>query len=69
MTCPHCGRSLLPVTRPETAPWLCLECHRGWWSAELTVAAKDAYRPEYRDFGYGQTARLIAETAAEEQHG
>ena len=60
MNCPRCGNPLRSVALSKaTPPWLCHECHRGWWNAELTPAARDAYRYEYHDFGADHVARQI----------
>lgn len=58
--CPKCGRPLQPVALgPDTAPWLCNECHRGFWSAELTDIARGRYRPRHHDWGLGTPATAI----------
>lgn len=52
-TCPGCGAALTAVDvsrRPDTPPWLCGNCSRGWWNAELS--ARGAYDPILRDFGH-----------------
>lgn len=53
--CPGCGEPLQPVVTddPQTPPWVCRECDRGWWNAELAPDAARFYRPEFRDFGRG----------------
>lgn len=34
--CPACGRPLAPVVAsPDSAPWLCHPCGRGWFAAEI----------------------------------
>lgn len=49
MTCPQCGSGLTAVVADaQTAPYLCPDCRRGWWPAELDHAA--AWRPDTRDF-------------------
>ncbi len=41
--CPECGGLLLAVEdQPDTAPWLCDRCHRGFWSAELSDQPREA---------------------------
>lgn len=58
--CPKCGKPLAPVALdPDTAPWLCNECHRGFWSAELTDVARARYRHRHHDWGQGAPAQAI----------
>lgn len=53
--CPHCGNELTPIALgPDTAPWLCAGCHRGYFNAELTSEARARYRPAARDYGTGK---------------
>lgn len=53
LDCPQCGGPLAPVILdPETAPWLCNHCALGFWSAELSNAARKDWRPKERDFGF-----------------
>ena len=53
MRCPGCGTLLAPsVGPPDSAPWVCADCRRSFWGAELTPEACQAWRPERRDFGY-----------------
>lgn len=50
--CPEDG-TLLQLVEPgsaQDAPWLCLECSRAWWPAELTPAARAAWSTDARDF-------------------
>jgi hypothetical protein len=50
LSCPHCGALLEPyVGTPESAPWLCQNCRRGWFAAELTPEARKAWRPLEKD--------------------
>ena len=56
--CPQCGGLLLAVEdQPDTAPWLCDRCHRGFWSAELSDQPREAIEPEQMD---ARMARLLA---------
>ena len=66
--CPNCGAECYPVVLgPESAPWVCMICRTGWWVAELTRAARLAWRPEHRDFGYGMArAAIVAARDAEQ---
>lgn len=58
--CPSCGQPLTHVALgPDSAPWLCTPCARGFWQAELTPAARDAYRPRRHDWGLGDDALSI----------
>lgn len=65
--CPKCGRPLDPVDLgPETAPWLCPDCHLGFFNAELSVVARHLYRPRHHDWGRGTPARALREAVAKE---
>lgn len=56
MTCPKCGAQLQPVALdPNTAPWLCRGCRRGFFACELTKEARAIYRPQHDDWGLGLT--------------
>jgi hypothetical protein len=74
-TCPTCGAQLVPVLgSPVTPPWLCAGCAHGFWCAELSRAARAAWRPRYRDHGYGESAAKVhaareAELAAARERG
>lgn len=61
--CPSCGRPLeVAATRsldPDTAPWLCNACRRGFWAAELSAEARAAYRVEFHDYGHGPAATAV----------
>ena len=60
--CPSCGRPLevAPIQfGPDTAPWLCNACHRGFWSAELTVEARASYRTKFHDWGQGSPGAAV----------
>ncbi len=49
--CPKCARELQPVALvPDSAPWLCNECHLGFWAAELTDEARACYKPPLVEF-------------------
>jgi hypothetical protein len=66
LKCPRCGRYLVipdaAVLNSETAPWLCVECHRGYHESELDRAAD--YRRITNDWRYGD-AELRQALAAE----
>lgn len=40
--CPLCGQPLqvIGTLDPQTAPWGCYPCGRGWWVAELAAASQ-----------------------------
>lgn len=65
-TCPICNGRLTPITLdPDTPPWLCPACSRGWWNAELNLDL--TADPEGRGWGsYSRNRRVIA--AAEAEH-
>jgi hypothetical protein len=71
MTCPNCGGALTgpAFVNLQTPPYTCARCHLGWWVAELTTDARAAWRPRFRDFGYGPVAQAIAEAVAAEIAG
>lgn len=53
MTCPNCGKRLLhdlDPADPSTPPYQCLDCVRGWWPAEITKQAREAWDPTTRSF-------------------
>jgi hypothetical protein len=67
-TCPQCGGELAPVAGDaDSAPWLCAPCSRGWWPAELSAAARAAYRPEFADHGVDAAALAITKQRHEER--
>ena len=48
-TCPGCGANLDAVALdPDSAPFACQGCSRGWWRAELTRAARLAWNVPLR---------------------
>lgn len=64
-SCPGCGGGLAPVVLdPQTAPWLCTRCHRGWWPGELLADHRVAWRRSQWDFG-ALTARVAEHVAAD----
>ena len=68
--CPKCGKELAPHAGDwQDAPWLCSDCHRGFFSCELSPRARENYRPHHHDWGLdiGATFSLKAERAAELQ--
>lgn len=57
LDCPGCGGQLTPhAGHPQSTPWICNECARGWWVAELTREARIHYRPSHHDWGYDRAA-------------
>ena len=49
-TCPTCGKPLDALALdPETTPFVCRSCARGWWQAELDAQA--LHDPVTGDFG------------------
>lgn len=65
-TCPNCANALLAVVgSPESAPWLCTACHRGWWPAELTDEARSTWNPMVRAFIRSDRAAARAAVAAD----
>jgi hypothetical protein len=44
------------VLDPQCTPWVCRMCARGFWTSELTNAARKMYRPQYHDWGFGPEA-------------
>ncbi|MDE2096452.1 MAG: hypothetical protein KGL39_04340 [Patescibacteria group bacterium] len=59
-TCLKCGQRLVACALgPDTAPYLCVDCHQGWFVAELSEWARSRYRPEHGDFGLGTPAKAI----------
>lgn len=66
LTCLNDGASLDMVSQPpHTPPWRCSVCNHGWWNAELTDAARAAWRFEFQDFG-DQTVTILAAVALEQ---
>lgn len=60
MTCPSCGSRLVAVlARPDSAPWLCEVCRRGFFVAELSREAVAAWRLPEHDHGFGEVARMV----------
>jgi hypothetical protein len=66
--CPICGVPLTAIdtgTNRESPPWGCYEnCLRGWFNAELTPEARDAWNPALQDWGE-LTPQIIAACYAE----
>lgn len=60
-TCTNCGgplELLEPPPNPDTPPFLCARCARGWWPAEVTAPARELWRPMLRSFDAGDRADL-----------
>lgn len=49
---PHAGY-------PDSAPWICTRCHRGFFVAELSTEARNCYRNLFHDWGYGEGGRNV----------
>lgn len=49
---PHAGY-------PDSACWICTECHRGFFVAELSAEARLCYRPLFHDWGSGEPGRKV----------
>lgn len=61
-TCPTDGKALRlldPVPTADTPPFLCDECVRGYWPAELTPAARALWDPLLRTHGTGEAAEVV----------
>lgn len=60
-SCPGCGAQLAPVVLgPDSAPWLCVICVRGWWVAELSQAARAGWVQSLRSFSWPATRGAVA---------
>ena len=69
ISCPKCGKALQPVALgPETAPWLCADCARGYFAAELTTEARALYRPHRDDWGLGSPLGTLVEKEVADAH-
>lgn len=52
-TCLACGQELTVfIGDPDCAPWLCNTDRLAFWTCELAPEARQAYRPQHRDFGH-----------------
>lgn len=66
MNCPNCGKKLTVLVgiEPDSAPYACFDCVRGWWPAEMTPKARACWDPVTRSHGsseVGQVVRLEAQ--------
>lgn len=51
LTCLICGSQLQPVVLgPDSAPWLCHVCHRGYWVCELGDDGRRGWERKHRSF-------------------
>ncbi len=70
LDCPACGGQLQPhVGEAQSCPWLCNNCHLGFWTAELQPGTRAHYRPHLKDWGWGahiQPLRLARLTEFDE---
>ena len=65
---PCCGVQLTPhAGHHEAAPWFCAQCHRGFWAAELTPAARSLYRPLFHDWGLSLESAVLREAVDRER--
>jgi hypothetical protein len=65
-TCPSCGRDLVELDPPpnsQSAPWTCYPCVRGWWPAELTLAARECWDSVRRSFRAGEAGSVVRNAA------
>jgi len=61
-SCPRCSAGLTAVVQgPDSAPWLCRPCRRGWWAVELTAGSRAIYRKERDDFRPALATRIAVE--------
>ena len=52
LRCLKCGGELISTAlHPSSAPWVCTECHLGYFEAELSTEARLNYRDQLHDFG------------------
>ena len=52
LTCLKCGGDLTPTALgPQSAPYVCLECHHAYFAAELSQEARPHFRKDQHDFG------------------
>lgn len=67
--CPNCGAQLTPVTGPggDTPPWVCHLCRLGWWCAELTADAREAWQSCTQTFRWDALAGIQAAIVLERQ--
>ena len=64
--CPNCGARLSWVVADwQSAPWVCRDCVRGWWAAELAPDAQLAWDPPTHDQG-PQVGREVGRSIKEE---
>jgi hypothetical protein len=70
-TCLLCGGALSPTAQgPHSPPWHCSPCFWSWWTAQLTKAARDSFRPDTHDFSDPTIADAVdAEVAEAAQRG
>lgn len=50
-TCPTCGQQMTKTRVEDAPPWVCRNCARAFWTAELTPAARKEWDPDARSFG------------------
>lgn len=65
---PCCGQQLTAhAGQPDAAPWFCAQCHRGFWTAELSPAARTLYRPLFHDWGLSLDSAALREAVDAER--
>ena len=65
---PCCGQQLEPhAGLPDSAPYLCAHCHRGFWVGELSPSARALYRPLFHDWGVSLAAAALREAVDRER--
>lgn len=64
--CPNCGGTLAALAVAGSPPWLCAECARAWWDAELSAEARGAWDSTTRSHGTGQKAERVRKAALDE---
>jgi len=66
-TCLNCGVEMIPhAGYPDSAPWICTHCHRGFFVAELSAKARKCYRPLFHDWGFGDEGRAVRAAVQQE---
>lgn len=59
-SCPNCGKEVTAVSLdPDTPPWVCNPCARGWWNAELDPVAAKQWNPDDRSWGSPAASRKV----------
>lgn len=65
---PCCGAQLTPhAGTPDSTPWVCHGCHRGFWVAELRAGARARYEAKTHTWGAGPETNKLREDVDEER--